>query len=792
MKISKKRVTLALIIIIALVSTIVLLTSYAWWRVKDNQTGTNDLLGACLKLSYTEEKDSNNNPIRGFSLESAYPITDTEALELHGYNFTITNTCDEDVDYEVVIESLKTADPTKPMPEEYIRFKIDDNPVKKYSDLPEVDNDTGADYYEDILKTRQIYSDTLPAQQSVTHNVKSWIGEDATKEVAASNQFESKVKVRAGQGIIPMGEDEKVCYAILPNGTITHYNPDCGPKAAIPSEYMGIPVRAIATGTFYEDVDNTLVYQLDGNYTVNDIDFLFGLSSKAVNAMITEDENAIKSLTSEDVWFIKYSDNEHLDEAIENAMASDDQIAGIKEMLEANDQSIDKICTYGEPDCDLGDMTVMYTATGDQEYNGEQIGMAMQGTIAKEFGVVDSETQEQFTILDVDLSNATNLVEIGDNVFYYPKDTINLTFNGTSELILPNSLKTIGDWAFASYYGQEQDLVIPNSVTTVGDYAFASFSGSNLSLSNIINHIGEGAFGSYNGPTLALNDNIEYLGPAAFYSYVGEGKNLVIPSGVSEILDSTFYSFDGNEIVFHDNVTDIGDNAFRLYSGENQTLDFPNSLKTIGAYAFLGYLGTGQDLVLPNSVTEIGFDSFANFIGRGLTLSNQLTEIPGSAFFDYVGDADGGQTLVIPDSVTKIGNLSFGRFRGANLILGNGVKIIDVAAFDHYEGYNQPLVFPEGIEVIDNHAFEWFSGTDVIIPSSIKLIGNEAFGENISNPTYDPNTRFADRIIIKKSKQDFFNDVMFDNFYYQQVPFSDYYITFMCNPNYTEVVFDPD
>lgn len=45
------------------------------------------------------------------------------------------------------------------------------------------------------------------------------------------------------------------------------------------------------------------------------------------------------------------------------------------------------------------------------------------------------------------------------------------------------------------YFGGEREVVIPNGITTIGDYAFYNCSSlNNLSIPNSVKHIGYGAF----------------------------------------------------------------------------------------------------------------------------------------------------------------------------------------------------------------------------------------------------------------------------------------------------------
>jgi hypothetical protein len=88
-------------------------------------------------------------------------------------------------------------------------------------------------------------------------------------------------------------------------------------------------------------------------------------------------------------------------------------------------------------------------------------------------------------------------------------------------LIFPNSVKTIGSFAFYYCGGLTGNLVIPNSVTSIGNYAFRGcdgFTGS-LTIGNSVTSIGSSAF--YNCASLTdayLNQPIGSIGSYAFYN----------------------------------------------------------------------------------------------------------------------------------------------------------------------------------------------------------------------------------------------------------------------------------
>ena len=73
--------------------------SYAYWQFVVNQDGSNRVGSTCLSISLEDVTE-------GIRLEKAYPILDEEGMETAPYEFTITNTCDTFISYDVILGVL--------------------------------------------------------------------------------------------------------------------------------------------------------------------------------------------------------------------------------------------------------------------------------------------------------------------------------------------------------------------------------------------------------------------------------------------------------------------------------------------------------------------------------------------------------------------------------------------------------------------------------------------------------------------------------------------------------------
>ena len=114
----------------------------------------------------------------------------------------------------------------------------------------------------------------------------------------------------------------------------------------------------------------------------------------------------------------------------------------------------------------------------------------------------------------------------------------------TGKLVIPNSVITIGNNAFRDCFGLTGELVIPNNVTTIGDYAFYNCSGltGELVIPNSVTTIGNNAFNncSLTGE-LVIGNSVTTIGSNAFNNCFGLTV-IVIGASVTDIGDSAFNS----------------------------------------------------------------------------------------------------------------------------------------------------------------------------------------------------------------------------------------------------------
>ena len=298
------------------------------------------------------------------------------------------------------------------------------------------------------------------------------------------------------------------------------------------------------------------------------------------------------------------------------------------------------------------------------------------------------------------------MVNLADNLDFGVERLSHSRVNSNTFMIeFYDNITRIPDMAFYNSKINGQ-IVLPNSLKSIGAYAFAKTACNDFSLPVYVTEIGEGAFeGCKNFQRLNLPRALRKIGKRAFRDCPLSGE-LVI----------AYY------------VTEIGDYAFSGCTGLTK-LNMKNSLLKIGANAFNGCKNLKCELAIPSTVTEIGDGAFkeCSMLSGRLTLPANLKKI-GSKTFQNCNSFTG--TLVIPNSVTEIGQEAFSdcsRFTG--LSLPNNLRKIEFGAFARCTNLTGPLSIPETVKEIGSYAFyncTGFTG-DFVLPSALESIGTDAF-----------------------------------------------------------------
>ena len=192
-------------------------------------------------------------------------------------------------------------------------------------------------------------------------------------------------------------------------------------------------------------------------------------------------------------------------------------------------------------------------------------------------------------------------------------------------LVIGTSCTSIGSNAFYYCGGLTGDLVIPDSVTTIGDYAF------NMGFSS----------DSWSGP-LTIGNSVTSIGSYAFRYCTGLTGSLTIPDSVTTIGSYAFYYCQGfnGSLTIGNSVTTIGSYSFGFCTGLT-SLTIGNSVTHIETNAFYNCSALTGDLVIPDSVTSIGSFAFAYCS----SITALYTNTPAASWFET--DALNGTTALV-------------------------------------------------------------------------------------------------------------------------------------------------
>ncbi len=345
------------------------------------------------------------------------------------------------------------------------------------------------------------------------------------------------------------------------------------------------------------------------------------------------------------------------------------------------------------------------------------------------------------------------------------------TFTTDCVMTIPNTVKTVGDYAFCGSKTANVNLtsiVFEEGIQLekIGNYAFKDcIAIESFTIPETTLEIGNNAFeGCIKLSSIVIPENVTKIGASAF-------------SGCSVLTDITYNAIEvttSNQNIFAgcnvrtirigDKVRAFPANLFKgaqfstnTSTGEEEmiSINIPASVETIGEYA-LPNIANLQHVVfaegsvltkignyafyqcvnmescnLPDSVTDIGNFAFSGCTKLGsdetksFTIPSSLVTLGSSAFSECPALTE----VVIPEGVAKISDKAFMNDTGliSVLLQGGALTEIGMSAFEGCTSLAE-ISIPNGVTKIGATAFKNCSAlAKVVIPASVTSIGKDAF-----------------------------------------------------------------
>lgn len=357
---------------------------------------------------------------------------------------------------------------------------------------------------------------------------------------------------------------------------------------------------------------------------------------------------------------------------------------------------------------------------------------------------------------------------------------------GVENVVIPNSVKTIGAGAFQSN-SKLKSLVINNASAAIGAFSFfqcglleeVDLGNAVYDLGTIITRSGDPGrvfYGCKSLKTITLPSTLLKTGK---FTFDGCTKlyDVKLPNTMTEIEENAFSSCAITEIELPSSLTYIGVSAFS--NNPLSSITFPSSLKIIGGHSFAQT--SLKEVIIPASVTNMDDGCFGNCeslkkvkvedanvtlkapffgcssleevdLGNSLVvlntfwlgsthgcfencvkltsvhLPNTITDLPGMTF----SGCSSLESISLPNTLISIGESDFGRCNNLKLIaLPNTLQSIGGRAFEGCSKL-QTINLPPSLSAIGTRAFSGCTSlTDVFIPEYVTSLGNYAFSDCI-------------------------------------------------------------
>lgn len=239
-----------------------------------------------------------------------------------------------------------------------------------------------------------------------------------------------------------------------------------------------------------------------------------------------------------------------------------------------------------------------------------------------EMGAFDNMKSLQMVVVD-----AGNTLYSNEGAYLYNKDQTILyrCFSNEASITVKNGVKTIGSLAFFNR-ANLTELIFPDSLTTIGHYAFDSaYHLSNISIGKNVTNLDVKFLVNSTITNLTIdpqNPNYTYENAVimnkdktVLITVLRRAEKIVIPNTVTELLGGSFY-----------------------YCSYMKEISIPNSVKKLGNYVFEGCSGL-TSITIPSSVETLGSGCFKTTKNLSqITIQKPKDSISGSPWESPYGE----------------------------------------------------------------------------------------------------------------------------------------------------------
>ncbi len=328
-----------------------------------------------------------------------------------------------------------------------------------------------------------------------------------------------------------------------------------------------------------------------------------------------------------------------------------------------------------------------------------------------------------FSYLKVNLEEGCTKYCIENGVLYTADKTKLLAvLAGTTQVEIPNSVLTIGDYAFAG--SRVSTLTIPASVQTLGQSVFADSALAQITFASgcKMTQIPADTFSGSKLVSIEIPASVTAIGA---YAFADSNLSSITFAGskVGEIGDGAFSSCTYlQKVALPDGVSVMGESVFENCT--NLTEAKMPSVTSIGAYTFIGCTNL-HTVAFGSGAQAIGEHAFYRCTAlKNVTLGSAMTEIPEGAFVGCTAL----ETVDLKNTVA-VGTEAFAECTALCEVIGlDRLEIIGDTAFYNCSALRALHLtaareIGEGAFAIENGGYAY---TEVTIPAAVK-IGSMAF-----------------------------------------------------------------